>query len=158
MKNRQISLLLFFVGITILSCDPNMVYDQFQETGDNSWEWDEEMIFEVDMENPDEFYNIFINVRHTKEYPKRNLYVFLTIEGPNETEAHDTIDIPIADARGRWLGSGFGDIKFARKQIRENVRFAFPGKYRFILEQGMRTEEVPVTDVGLRIEYFKRLN
>jgi gliding motility-associated lipoprotein GldH len=99
-----------------------------------------------------------VNVRHTKEYSKRNLYLFLTINGPNETEARDTIDIAIADAKGRWLGSGFGDIKFVRKRIRENVRFAFPGTYEFVFEQGMRVEEVPVTDVGLRIEEFNRIN
>ncbi len=158
MKDKNIFLILIFFLITLVSCDPHMVYDQFQKTGDNSWSWDEEIIFEVDMENPEEFYNIFLNIRHTKEYAKRNLYVFLTIKGPNETEAHDTIDIAIADPKGRWLGSGFGNIKFVRKKIRENVRFAFPGTYTFILKQGMRLEEVPVTDAGLRIEYFRRLN
>ncbi|MFW5644488.1 MAG: gliding motility lipoprotein GldH [Bacteroidota bacterium] len=157
MKHKLIPFGLF-ISMIIVSCDPNMVYDQFQKTGNNSWAWDEELVFEADMEDSDEQYNLFINIRHTKKYPKRNLYVFLTIEGPNETVAHDTIDIAIADAGGKWLGSGFGNIKFVRKKIRENVRFAFPGKYRFTLEQGMRLEEVPVTDVGLRIEYFKRLN
>jgi gliding motility-associated lipoprotein GldH len=135
-----------------------MVYDQFNKTGDNSWSWDEKQVFEVKMDNPDQFYNLYINIRHTKDYPKSNLYLFLTINGPNDSQSRDTIDIAIANQKGKWLGSGFGDIKFVRKRIRENVRFAYPGDYIFTIEQGMRIEEIPVTDVGLRIEKFTSLN
>ncbi len=155
---RNFKLILFFAAGLLISCDPHMVYDQFEKTGNNTWSWDEKKKFEVNMENPDQYYNIYINIRHTKEYPKSNLYVFLTINGPNESESRDTIDIPIANPRGKWLGSGFGDIKFVRKRIREKVRFAFPGEYVFTLEQGMRIEDLPVTDVGLRIEKYSSLN
>ncbi|MBE0654945.1 MAG: gliding motility lipoprotein GldH [Bacteroidales bacterium] len=158
MKDLKLLSLLVFSIFILNSCDPNMVYDQFMKTGDNSWSWGEKQIFEVKMEDPDQFYNIFINIRHTKEYPKSNLYVFLSIQGPNDAVTHDTIDIGIADPRGKWLGDGFGDVKFVRKKIREKVRFAFPGDYTFTLSQGMRLEEVPVTDVGLRIEKFKSIN
>ena len=158
MKNPKAFILLFISILFLTACDPGMVYDQFRETGDNMWSWDEEMVFEVDMQEPDEFYDIYINIRHTKEYPKSNLYVFLSIDGPNNAETRDTIDIAIANARGKWLGSGFGDVKFVRKKIREKVRFSFPGKYVFTIEQGMRIENVPVTDVGLRIEEYKSLN
>jgi len=155
---RNLKLILIFSVILLTSCDPHMVYDQFEKTGNNAWSWDEEKKFKVHMEHPNEFYNIYINIRHTKEYPKSNLYVFLTINGPNDSESRDTIDIPITNQHGKWLGSGFGDIKFVRKRIREKVRFAFPGEYIFTLEQGMRIEELPVTDVGLRIEEYTSLN
>lgn len=158
MKINKVLLLIILFTTLITSCDPGMVYDRFEKTGGNEWSWDEKMSFEVNMEEPDEYYNIYINIRHTKEYPKSNLYVFLTIDGPNDARSRDTIDIAVADARGRWLGSGFGDIKFVRKKIREKVRFAFPGEYVFTIEQGMRLEQVPVTDVGLRIEKYKSLN
>lgn len=158
MKTRINFLIFALFLFTTYSCDPKMVYDQFQNTGDNQWSWDEKKVFEVEMEQPDEYYNIYLNVRHTKEYPKSNLYIFLTIDGPNEAQSRDTIDISIADSKGKWRGSGFGDIKFVRKKIREKVRFAFPGKYTFTLEQGMRLEELPVTDVGLRIEHYSSLN
>lgn len=151
-------IILFLLILSFFSCDPGMVYDQFQETGDNVWSWEEEKVFEVEMDQPEEYYNIYINVRHTKEYPKSNLYVFLTIDGPNDAQSHDTIDIAIADNRGKWIGNGFGDIKFVRKQIREKVRFAFPGEYIFTLQQGMRLQQVPVTDIGLRIEKYSSIN
>lgn len=157
MKINYLIPFLSLLLIAIQACDPGMVYDQFQKTEDNEWSWDEKKVFEVEMDQPDEYYNIYINVRHTKEYPKSNLYVFLTIDGPNDAQSHDTIDIAIANASGKWVGKGFGDIKFVRKQIREKVRFAFPGKYIFTMEQGMRLEEVPVTDVGLRIEEYSSI-
>jgi gliding motility-associated lipoprotein GldH len=157
MKNKYFLPLLVLSILVLTSCDPNMVYDQFRATGENSWSWDEQQIFEVEMENPDEYYNIYVSVRHTKEYPKSNLYLFLSIQGPNDAVSHDTIDVAIADTRGRWLGDGFGDVKFVRKRIREKVRFSFPGKYTFTLSQGMRLKEIPITDVGLRIEKFNSI-
>jgi len=143
--------------LLLASCDPRMVYDEFRETKGNEWSWDDKKQYEFTMDQPDKYYNIFVNVRHTKEYPKSNLYVFMTIEGPNESMVRDTIDIAIANERGKWLGSGFGDIKFVRKKIRERVRFAKQGRYRITIEQGMRLERVPVTDVGIRIEEYKSL-
>ena len=67
------------------------------------------------------------------------------------------MSIGIADDRGRWLGSGFGNIKLVRRLYIRDVRFASPGVYTFKLEQAMRLKEVPVTDVGIRIEKFVQL-
>ena len=157
MKDPKLLLLLILSCFILPSCDPSMVFDQFHNTGDNLWSWDEKQSFVVDMQEPQEYYNIYINIRHTKEYPKSNLYVFLSINGPDNAITHDTIDIAIADPRGKWLGDGFGDIKFVRKRIREKVRFANPGTYTFTISQGMRLKEIPVTDVGLRIERFSSI-
>ncbi len=54
-----------------------MVYDHFEKTGEGKWSWDEVKTFEVDMTDTLHPYNIYIDIRHTKEYPKSNLYVFL---------------------------------------------------------------------------------
>ncbi len=138
-------------------CDPNMVYDHFEPTGNGTWSWDEPLTFRVDMTDTVHAYNIYVNVRHTKDYPKSNLYVFLDILSPAGSQIRDTVNIGITDSRGKWLGNGFGNIKLVRKLYRQDVRFAVPGTYTFRLEQAMRLEEVPVTDVGIRIEKFHQL-
>lgn len=155
-KNKVLAILMLLSLIT--ACDPGMIYDQFYQTGDNKWEWGEKFSFEVEMDNTNQYYNIYLNIRHTKDYPKSNLYVFLNIQGPDNAISRDTIDIPIAGKHGNWLGKGFGDIKFVRKKIRENVRFSYPGTYTFSIEQGMRLSDIPVTDVGLRIEKYQKIN
>ncbi len=68
------------LAICTVSCDPNMVYDHFEKTENGEWSWDDVKSFEVDMQDTVNAYNIFIDIRHTKEYPKSNLYVFLSID------------------------------------------------------------------------------
>lgn len=155
MFRRSFLFILFF--LILQSCDPNMVYDHFEKVENQNWKWDDVKVFEADIQDSLSFFNVFVNVRHTKEYPKANLYLFVTITSPQNNQIRDTIDLSIADKHGKWVGEGFGDLKFVRKKIKEQVRFAFKGKYTFEVEQGMRIPELPVTDVGIRIEKYKDL-
>ncbi len=153
MSKKSFSI-LFLLGILLMSCDPQMVFDQLKSTGNERWAWDENRSFEIPMEDSTALYNIYINVRHTKEYPFENLYVFILLKSPEGSVLKDTVDIRLANARGKWLGDGFGNIKFVREKYREGVRFGRSGIYSIELSQGMRVEEVPVTDIGVRIEKY----
>lgn len=152
--NAFLFTVLIFAAV---SCDPDMVYDHFEKTEHGQWLWDDVKTFKVDMTDTLHPFNIYIDIRHTKDYPKSNLYVFLSIISPAGAEVRDTVSIGIANERGKWLGSGFGNIKLVRLLYRRDVRFAAPGIYTFTLEQAMRLKEVPVTDVGIRIEKYKQL-
>jgi gliding motility-associated lipoprotein GldH len=154
MKTAFFLILLTLLGLT--SCDPAGYYDKFADTGDGSWTWDENQIFSLNVEDTLQPYNVYLNIRHTKEYPRSNLYVFLSITGPNNSTTRDTVNIPIADKRGKWYGDGFGNIRLVRHLYRKDIRFPFTGEYTFEIEQAMRIDEVPVTDVGIRIEKFNR--
>lgn len=145
-----------FSLISLNSCDPGMVYDQFEKTQNNEWAWEDVKRFEVEINDSLNFFNVYTNIRHTKAYPKSNLYLFVTIKGPGNNEIRDTIDVQIANKHGKWLGSGFGEVKFVRKKIKNGVRFAHKGKYIIEVEQGMRLPTIPVTDVGIRIEKFNQ--
>jgi gliding motility-associated lipoprotein GldH len=68
----------------------------------------------------------------------------------------DTIEVILADNRGKWLGSGLGDIWDLQQIYKENIRFAQQGRYTFEYQQAMRTEKLPfILDVGLRVEKVK---
>lgn len=153
--SRNIIIALFLIG-GLTACDPMGYYDKFSGTGEGSWTWDENQIFSVEVNDTLQPFNLYLNVRHTKDYPRSNLYVFLTVTGPKNNATRDTINIPIAAKSGKWYGDGFGNIKLVRHLYRKDIRFPYKGEYIFEIEQAMRIEEVPVTDVGLRIEKFKR--
>jgi len=150
-------LLFFVLTFTLASCDPQMVFDKFEPTENGMWAWNDVKTFEAEIDDVTQAFNVYLNVRHTKEYPKSNLFIFVKLESPNGGILRDTVEIQIADEHGRWLGNGFGNIKFVRRLFRGNVHFASPGTYKFTLEQGMRIEKVPVTDVGVRIEKYQPL-
>jgi len=142
----------------LTSCDPYMHYDEYRKTEEGQWKWSDRKTFEVDMTDSLGLYDIIINFRHTTDYPKSNLYVFVTTTSPTGDSRRDTVEVIIADESGKWRGNGFSDIKLVSKDFRKAVRFLFPGKYTFEIEQGMRVPEIPVTDVGLRIEEFKSID
>ena len=59
----------------------------------------------------------------------------------------------LADEKGKWIGSGMGDLYDNQIPFKKNVRFPLAGIYSFEIQQGMRMENVPlIMDVGLRIE------
>ena len=152
----MISRLIIFniLLLFIYSCDPNMIYDKYQKTENGEWGWTDKKIFKVPISDSIKTYNILINIRHTTEYPKSNLFVFITTIGPDGSSMSDTVEVIVADKRGKWTGYGFGDIKLISRLYKKSVIFRRIGEYTFILEQGMRLPEVPVTDVGLRIEKY----
>ena len=47
-------------------------------------------------------YNVFIDIRHTGDYPYSDLYLFITATGPDMAPMRDTVDCLLADADGRW--------------------------------------------------------
>lgn len=150
---RNLVILNFFLMI-ICSCDPDMVYDNYQKTEGGKWQWTDKKVFKVPVSDSIRQFNILINIRHTTEYSKSNLFVFITIIGPDGHSMRDTVEIIVADKKGKWSGYGFGDIKLISRLYKKAAAFNHKGEYTFILEQGMRLSDVPVTDVGLRIEKY----
>jgi len=154
MKTILTVLSLLFV---ISSCDPYRLYDEYSKTEEGQWKWSDKKLFQVEIEDSLKLFNIFVNIRHTTEYPKSNLFVFLTATSPTGISRRDTVELIIADDRGKWMGNGFGDIKLVSKEYRRAILFPYKGMYSFEVEQGMRIPEIPVTDVGIRIEEYKEL-
>jgi len=134
------------------SCDSDMVYDHFEHPDNGVWSWNDVMEFEADISDTISLHNIYLQVRHTTEYTMSNLYMFVHIQSPEGQQLKDTVNIILAEPDGRWTGRGNGNIRELMLLYRKQTRFRVPGTYVFTLEQAMRQEELPVTDVGIRIE------
>ncbi len=153
MKIRFITFLV--IGVLLISvsaCDKSMVYDEFRHISDNSWEWNEKPEFIFDAPDTTSLYDLLISVRHTIEYPLSNLYMFVHVTGPGGREMTDTINFRLADKSGEWLGRGLGNIREIGYLYRSGTAFPEKGNYTFVIEQAMRLPEVPVSEVGFRIE------
>ena len=101
--------------------------------------------------------DIYLDIRHTGDYPFSNIYVFATLTGPGGHTLTDTVECTLADPTGRWYGKGAGFIHSDRVQahVLYRTRNTFPrsGRYTIALEQAMRTEKLAgVIDVGISIE------
>lgn len=145
-----------FSVFIILSCDPGRVYEKNIRIPDGIWAWNDPVRFEVFVEDTIVPHNLYINVRNTGMYPLSNLYMFVTTIAPSGHQIMDTVQIILADEKGKWLGDGLGDLWDNQRLYKEQVRFAQKGKYVFEFEQAMRLEKLPfIMDVGLRVERAK---
>lgn len=150
-KNSYLPIYLF--AIFLISCGNEVFIDN--DVAYESIIWDVKDKYVLSFEQPDTVsnFNFFITLRNTEDYPYRNIYVFLTTVFPDGTSLRDTINCPLADYQGKWLGKGFGGVYDNRIIYMHKSRFPQPGEYKIVMEQAMRINELPgITNVGIRIE------
>lgn len=149
-----------FVLITIMllasSCNKNVVYSKYKTFENNEWAAKDKAVFTVDISETKTLNNISLMIRHADSYPYSNIFLFVTTIYPDDNVRTDTMEVILANHKGEWLGSGAGDIFDFEVPIKKNVRFSMPGKYKFIFEQAMREDPLPmIMDFGFEIEKSK---
>jgi len=153
MNNYLSFLIISFGFILVVSCDPGRIYEKNINIPDGIWDRENLVRFEVIIEDTIIPHNLYINIRNTGLYQTRNLFLFITTTAPSGHAIRDTVEIILADEKGKWLGKGLGDIWDYQRLYKQNVRFAQKGEYVFTYEQAMRVERLPfILDVGLRVE------
>lgn len=151
-RNHSVFLIASLV-LVLYSCDTDRVFEQNVEIDNFSWNKDSIVRFEVDIRDTINPHNIYVNVRNSSRYNMQNLFLFITSHSPNGAVLRDTFECYLADARGKWTGSGWGDIYDNQFIYKRNIRFPVSGVYTFEYTQGMRTDELKyISDIGLKIE------
>ena len=159
---RKIGFLWSIIWL-LYSCQSDVVYTKYQTIDKAEWTPNQVVIFEIEMQDSLQVYDVFINLRNNKEYGFSNLFLITQMTFPNLTSVVDTLEYEMTDANGRFLGSGFSDTKENKLFYKENVRFHQAGTYLFQVKQAMRKRnEVAgldplkgITDVGISIEKIK---
>lgn len=139
--------------LALVACDNKSIYDESREIPEGIWNMKQKLTFDFEVPDTTTKYNFYFNVRNTDEYKFSNLYVFFHTTFPNGKMGNDTVEFPLMDQTGHWLGKGQGDIHDCRLIFRQGVRFPLAGKYHMEVEQAMRMEELPgIINAGVRIE------
>lgn len=161
MKKRFYAVLAMIAFcMTLASCDSNKVYEEYVKIesdqikgGEYIWDYTKPVSFEFEVNDTAALHNVYVNVRHANLYQYRNLWLFIDSWSPSGVKSVDTLECTLADDKGKWLGSGLGDIWDTQILWKRNVRFATPGKYHVEYKQGMRVDNLPgIMDMGLRVE------
>jgi gliding motility-associated lipoprotein GldH len=151
----SILIIAILLLLPAVSCDSGTVFDQYEHTENGLWGWQDPIEFRVDISDTLAMNNIYLQIRHTVEYPFSNLYLFVHVKSPTGQQITDTINMVLAAPDGKWTGRGNGNIRELMLLYRRQTQFRTPGTYVFTLEQAMRLPELPVTDLGIRIERIK---
>ena len=156
---RKLSVIII-VSLITLSCNDPAVFDIYKPISKTQWHKDSIISFTfnpVDTVSPN---NVYINLRNNNDYQYSNLFLIVGIDFPNNFSVVDTLEYEMANAEGKFLGSGFTDLKENKLEYKNNVVFPSSGTYIISVQHAMRKsgdiEGISllqgITDVGLRIE------
>ena len=153
-------LLIPLIAILSGGCAKEVVFQEDVQTPSGIWERGWDPIFAFDIADTITPHDVYLDVRHTGDYPFSNLYTFVKLTGPSGESITDTVECTLADPSGRWFGKGLGFISSDRFQahVLYKLRNRFPrkGRYTLMLEQAMRTQKLQgVIDVGVSVERSK---
>jgi len=138
----------------LTACDSSVFYERQGSVNEHGWLPTESVDFDVDVTDTLTVYNFLVEVRNSISYPYANTFLFINTTFPDGSVARDTLEFPLADASGRWLGRRTGRYVDTRYYFRRNARFPMEGSYRFSFTNGMRDSAVTgIKDIGFRIEY-----
>ena len=144
---------LIFLLALFTACDEDVVFEKSQSIQNKAWSYDDKVPFTIPIEDSLQLYNIYVNIRHTNNYAYSNLYVLIHTIYPAGDTLQSRVSLPLADKKGKWYGSGRGEIRSAQVLIQPNARLPQKGDYQFILEQNMRVNPLPeILDMGIRVE------
>ena len=94
----------------LTSCDGESVFSGSEAISTGGWEAGESVKFEWQVKDTLTQHDFFIDLRHDQSYPFSNIYLFVDFTFPNGKNLRDTISCNLADERGVWLGTGFGNL------------------------------------------------
>ena len=118
-------------------CGTDAFYAETQPLDpDLGWEADEKATFEWQVTDTLAKYDFFIDLRHDQRYPFSNIYLFVDFTFPNGRTLRDTLACDLADERGRWLGTGFGNLVDHRIGFRSQTGFPLTGDYAIGIRHG----------------------
>lgn len=143
-------LLLLFCS----SCsDPNAIIDKNTEIDNQNWSYVDIVKYDVTIDNPNTYYNLYLNLRVSGDYKYSNLFVLFHTSGPALQPTTTRLEFKLASTDGEWLGTGSGNLYSFQIPFLTNYKFPAKGIYHLAIEQNMRDNPLhEISDVGLRVE------
>lgn len=144
---------IVLITLLLAGCTEEALINQTREVTNAKWAFDDPVKMSVDVLDTTSSYAYFIQLRHSGDYRYRNLIVYFKTFYPNNTYMVDTVDCPLAEPSGRWLGSGLGDILDNQILFKINRQFPISGTYNFEIQHAMRSDTIhEIYDMGLLIK------
>jgi len=128
----------FFSLLLLVCCNTNTEssYSVFEE---DSWHADSIITLNHSVVDTITKQNLYLKIRHTTDFEYQNIFLFVDFQ-----EKRDTIEVTLSEKNGKWLGSGFGDIKEVEYCLAKEIIFNSKKTSNVTVEQAMRYGDQPV--------------
>jgi gliding motility-associated lipoprotein GldH len=146
------------VALCLLAgCGTLDVFEKIVSFSGHEWKSSEKPGFTFTITDTVSRYDIYVIFRHEDAYHFKNLWVNISTIAPKDTLKTQLLDIPLADNKKGWLGSGMDDVFDHRARITSLPIKLKKGDYTFTLQQAMREEPLQFAlAAGIRVEKSKR--
>ena len=139
------------------SCSDSHVVDEFKPIRNNVWNYEDIQSLGFSITSVESRHNILLNLRITPDYQYSNIQVKYTLTDPKGRKVSKLVDLLLADKKGKWLGSGIGDVITYQLPLDENIKLKEIGDYSINLEQYMRIDNlIGVKEVGAKVNKGKK--
>lgn len=122
----------FLIIFFFFSCG-NIDYQKHHTFEKNTWHTDSLLEFNYNSLDTNYTYDVVLQLRHNVYYEFQNLFIFIL-----ESDKQDTVEFTVADKRGRWIGSGVGDVRKIELVYQKNKKLGHDFGFNFLIEQAMR--------------------
>lgn len=152
---KPIKLILVALALLLTSCDGTVYYSEYADIDESGWKVADSTRFDLQVDDTTHLFDLLVEVRNGVDYAYSNLFLFVNTTFPDGSISCDTMELPLADPSGAWLGKHSGRYVDSRYRLRgQPVRFPMKGNYHFAITNGMRDNAVKdIVHVGLRVEY-----
>ncbi len=134
-------------------CQNSYYYEAEIEIPESGWDSKQAAIFETEITDSLQNFNIIFNLGNTNEYRFSNIWFFVKTTAPSGASHKDTLEYIISKKSGEWLGKKSGGSWISKMYFKNAIRFPEVGKYKFEIWQGMRTKNLKgITQMGIMFE------
>lgn len=137
----------------VLACTKPSFYQATLQPSNATWTYNEPLSFDFRIEDTTAFYDLFLEVQHSPEYPFQNLYVKIITKHPEGEPQEDIVSLELANELGLWEGKCKGERCKVIIPLQTKARFDKVGVYTLQFNQYTRTDSLNgVLKLGLQIQ------
>lgn len=153
---RVTAVIIAALSVLVSACGGKRAYSSWENLPTEGWLYTDTVSLlplDTTLIDNDSLVNgsVKIALRHSNEYPYSNIWLQLAYYDDRGLKTLDTVKMVLADAYGRWLGSGFSSGFQVEKTVSRDARIDLtrPIELRHIL----RVDTLPgIEQVGILIE------
>jgi gliding motility-associated lipoprotein GldH len=146
----------FFACCVLTSCDRSQVMEKNEQIKDYKWDYIDSKIFNAEITDTVQHYNLYVNVRHSFQFDWRNVWIKIQTVFPDGKSFERRVNLVLSEPDGHWFGDCLGDNCDLQIPIQQNAIFPEKGKYTFKVSQDMRVNPLSaLKSIGMRLEKAK---
>jgi len=155
-----IILLSTFIILSILSCNPNRIFNSSNSNfPDNRWVQDANIMFTVPIDDTISEHKVYLALRHVYGFQFETMNITLEITPPSGKSATKNYQLKIKGGEDVYLSDCSGDICDREVLIEDHVKFTQAGNWSFKVKNNMDIAYVPnVMEFGLIIDKYPDAN